>query len=134
MPRPDSVPRRENRRAIDSVQILRTLHLDSPVIVPINVSSDGAALKIDMAGPYPALSFVYWQGNPLDPALEVDFSQSGMRPPSPFVDSSGNDSPLGHRTNGTTLTQQVQSGISGNSYNYRISMGGLTQQFVFTVQ
>lgn len=117
----------------DSLQ-LQTLHLDSPVIVPISVSIKNGALQIDTPGPYAALSFVYWQGNPVDPSLEVDFSQSGMNPPSPFVDSSGNDSPLGHRTNGTTLSQQIRSDASGRSYNYKISMAGMKHQFVFTVQ
>jgi hypothetical protein len=118
----------------DSIQIMRTLHLDSPVIVPINVSIVNGALQIDKPGPYAALSFVYWQGNPLDPTLRVDFSQSGKIPPSPFVDRSGDASPLGYRTNGTTFSQQVRSNISGSSYNYTISMAGMTKQFVFTVQ
>jgi hypothetical protein len=117
----------------DTLQ-LQTAKLTAPVIVPITVSIVNGALQIDKPGPYAALSFVYWQGNPLDATLQVDFSQSGMNPPSPFVDPSGNASPLGYRTNGTTLSQQIRSNASGNSYNYRISMAGITQQFVFTVQ
>lgn len=114
---------------------LQELYPRSPVIVPISVSKVDNALQIDPPGPYPPLAFVYWQGNPLDPTLQVDFSQSGMNPPSPFIDSSGNYSPLPHRTNGTTLTQQISSGASGNSYTYTISMAGVThQQFTFTVQ
>ena len=114
-------------------QLLKVLNVASPPTVVIAVSIVNNRLSIDIPGPYMALSFVYWQGCPNNSALAatlaVDFPTAA-----PFVDASGNDHPLDHRTNGTTYTEQIAAGAHGQSFNYTITMGGISQQFVFAVQ
>jgi hypothetical protein len=114
----------------DNLEVLQVLRIDPPPAVTITVTVNGA-IAIDTPGPYAPLSLICWKG---DPTLRVDFSGSGQNPVSPFIDATGNQSPLPFYPNGTTVGQQIRANASGKSYQYSISAGGKNSNFTFTVR